>query len=138
MSDNTIGKRAYSPYTEEPGGLVFTSGQVSMRDEEIVPGTFHEQLHLATDNLKDVLASAGLTMDDVKKATIFMLNKNPAENARNYRALNDFWVGAFEGPCPARTVVFVAALPFRLCVEIEAIAARPGSGTDPDTTRPGD
>ena len=71
-------------------------------------------------NLKQVLNSEGLALEDVVKTTLFLTDMG------DYAAVNEVYVGEFASPRPARSCVAVAELPrvadVPLVVEIEAIA----------------
>jgi 2-iminobutanoate/2-iminopropanoate deaminase len=67
-------------------------------------------------NLAAVLRGAGLSMADVVKTTVFLVDM------ADFQAMNQVYGAAFpEGP-PARTTVAVSGLPKNARVEIEAVA----------------
>jgi 2-iminobutanoate/2-iminopropanoate deaminase len=110
------------PYSAavEAGGLVFFSGQVPL-DAAGKPAGYSmiEQARRALENLKALVAAAGLSMDDVVKTTVFL------ESLDEFQAMNGIYAEYFHEPYPARSTVEVAALPKNVKVEIEAIAVRP-------------
>jgi 2-iminobutanoate/2-iminopropanoate deaminase len=65
-----------------------------------------------------VVESAGLTMDNVVKTTIFLTDMN------DFAAVNDVYKHYFLKKFPARSTIQVSALPKGVKVEIEAIAVR--------------
>jgi len=72
-------------------------------------------------NLETVLATAGLTLDDVVKTTVFLTDM------ADFDAMNTVYEQRFAAPRPARSTVAVADLPHlagdtKLLVEIEAVA----------------
>jgi 2-iminobutanoate/2-iminopropanoate deaminase len=93
-------------------GLNPTTGQ-------LVSGGVSEQTIQALENIKAVLAGAGLELADIVKTTVFLKNMGDfaAMNAVYERYL------APQGIIPpARSTVAVAALPKDALVEIEIIA----------------
>lgn len=53
------------------GDLLFVSGQVGSREDGSVEPDFAKQVQLAFDNLKNVLAAAGCSFDDIIDVTTF-------------------------------------------------------------------
>ncbi|MCH7788530.1 MAG: deaminase [Acidobacteria bacterium] len=106
------------PYTPvmRSGDLLFSSGQIGIVDGSLVDGGFEAELSQALENLSEVLAQEGATLDDVIKTTVFVLDME------RYGAMNDIYLRAFGDHRPARSAVAVAALPLGALVEIEAIA----------------
>ncbi|EBD0079321.1 regulator, partial [Salmonella enterica] len=69
------------------------------------------------DNLKAIIESAGLGMDDIVKTTCFISNMN------NFSQFNLVYSRYFSPETyPARSCVEVARLPKDILIEIEAIA----------------
>ncbi len=99
--------------------LVFLSGQVALDAEgRLAAITVPDQTRKAMENMRLLLAAAGLTFDNVVKTTIFLTNME------DFAAVNEVYGEFFSPPYPARSTVEVAALPKNAKVEIEAIAAR--------------
>ena len=73
------------------------------------------------ENLRAVLAAAGLSLADVVKTTIYLVDLGM------FTAVNEVYGGYFSEPYPARATVGVATLPRGASVEIEAIALGRGS-----------
>lgn len=108
----------YSPAVGS-GDLLFLSGQIALDAAGATVGeTAAEQARKALENLRSLLASAGLVTDAVVKTTIFLTDM------ADFAAVNDVYAEFFAVPYPARSTVAVAALPKGLKVEIEAIARR--------------
>lgn len=103
------------------GNLVFTAGQVAVADdphETVGVGDFDAQAEQVFENLGNVLAAAGSSLDRVVKLTTYltdMANLAPlVELRRRY----------LTSPYPASTTVEVGSLSSpELMLEIEAIAA---------------
>lgn len=106
------------PYTPvvRTGDFVITSGQVGIRDGELVEGGVAAQVTQAMANVEAVLRQEGATLDDVVKTTVFLTDMG------DYTAMNDAYVAALGDHRPARSAVAVAALPIGAAVEIEAWA----------------
>jgi 2-iminobutanoate/2-iminopropanoate deaminase len=108
----------YSPAVEA-GGFVFASGQIALDAEgQMVGYTAPDQARRALENLKRLLAMAGLDLSAVVKTTIFLTD------LADFAAVNVVYADYFSEPYPARSTVQVGALPKGAKVEIEAIATR--------------
>jgi len=106
------------------GDTVYVSGTVGWdRDGNIVgEGSMLEQSRKAFSNLKEVLAEAGATMDDVVKINAFLTDID------RYAEYSQARAEAFTNNVPASTAVATPALiDPGLLVEIEAVAVI-GSG----------
>lgn len=66
---------AIGPYSQaiEANGLIFVSGQLPIVPEkgEFAEGGVQAQTRQSLENMKAILAEAGLTMNDVVKTTVF-------------------------------------------------------------------
>ena len=117
----TAAPAAIGPYSQaiDGGSVVITSGQLPI---DPATGAFPEGIEAQTrqslENVKAVLAAAGLTMADVIKTTVFLKDMN------DFAAMNEVYATFFPGNPPARSAVEVARLPKDAMVEIEAIAVR--------------
>ena len=108
----------YSPAIAA-GDLVFLSGQLALdASGDPVGETAADQARKALENMRSLLAAAGLSMDAVVKTTIFLTDM------ADFGAVNDVYAGFFTAPFPARSTFAVAALPKGMKVEIEAVAVR--------------
>ena len=70
------------------------------------------------ENLKAVLAEAGVAFDNVVKSTIFLVD------LAEFAAVNAVYSQYFPENPPARSTIQVAALPKGALVEIEVIAVK--------------
>ncbi len=117
----TAAPAAIGPYSQAIAMdcLVFCSGQLGLDPAtgNLVEGV-EAQAARSMENLKAVLAEAGLTMADVVKTTIFLADM------ADFAAVNAVYGRFMPDPPPARSTVAVAALPKGGLVEIEAIARR--------------
>jgi 2-iminobutanoate/2-iminopropanoate deaminase len=111
---------ALGPYSQgiAAGGFVFLAGQIPlMRDTgKFVEGGIAEQTEQCIVNIKALLASQGLTLADVVKATVFLADME------EFAAMNEVYKKHFSDTPPARSTVQVARLPKDARVEIEVIA----------------
>ena len=113
---------ALGPYSQavEIDNLVYTSGQLGI---DPVTGEMPEgveaQAKLALENVKAILAEAGLEMSSIIKTLVFMKDMN------DFGKVNTIYAQYINGPVlPARSCVEVAALPKGGLVEIEVIAKK--------------
>lgn len=107
----------YSPAVKA-GNLVYFSGQIPLDSTtgKIVEGDISAQAEQCFKNLLNVLASAGLTTDDVVKSTVFLTDMG------DFKAVNEVYAKFFNSPYPARSAIGVASLPLGAKIEIEVIA----------------
>lgn len=113
---------AIGPYSQavSAGGAVYLSGQIGLdpASGQIVAGGVEAEARRVMENLKAVLAAAGLGFDDVVKTTIYLAD------LADFTQVNEIYGGYFGDPKPARATVQAAALPRGARVEIDAIAVR--------------
>lgn len=113
---------AIGPYSQaiEANGMVFLSGQIPVNPAtgEFVEGGVTEQTIQVFENIKNVLAEAGLTTANIVKTTVFLADMSL------FADMNVVYAKYFEGDFPARSAVAVKALPKGALVEIECIAVR--------------
>jgi 2-iminobutanoate/2-iminopropanoate deaminase len=102
------------------GNLLFLSGQLG-RDPATgkLEAGFEAQARRTMTNLRDLLESAGSSMDMVLKTTVFVTD------LARVGELNSIYREFFNNPLPARSCVEVSALAGGAEVEIELIAACP-------------
>lgn len=109
------------PYSQaiHVDGFVFCSGQVGIdpKTGKIVDGGVPAQTRQVLDNLAAVLKAADLTLADIVKTTIFLVDIN------DFATVNAIYAERMGTPPPARSTIAVAALPLGARVEIEAIAS---------------
>ena len=113
---------AIGPYSQaiEANGMVFLSGQlpVDPATGEFAPGGVAEQTAQCFENIKNILAEAGLTTANIVKTTVFLADMSL------FAEMNGVYATYFEGDFPARSAFAVKALPKGALVEIESIAVR--------------
>jgi 2-iminobutanoate/2-iminopropanoate deaminase len=117
--------QAIGPYSQGQvlrlhGGqkMVYTAGQIPIDPAtgEFVAGGVAEQTAQVMKNLAAVLRGAGLTLADVVKTTVFLVDM------ADFAAMNEVYGAAFPENPPARTTVAVVGLPKGARVEIECVA----------------
>lgn len=113
---------AIGPYSQaiEVNGMVFLSGQlpVDPATGEFAPGGVAEQTAQCFENIKSILAEAGLTTANIVKTTVFLADMSL------FAEMNGVYATYFEGDFPARSAFAVKALPKGALVEIESIAVK--------------
>ena len=113
---------AIGPYSQaiEANGMVFLSGQlpVDPATGEFAPGGVAEQTAQCFENIKSILAEAGLTTANIVKTTVFLADMSL------FAEMNGVYATNFEGDFPARSAFAVKALPKGALVEIESIAVK--------------
>jgi len=111
---------AIGPYSPalKIGNLIFASGQLPIDhvNGEIVGGEIEAQTRRSLENLKAVLESYSIGMENVVKTTIFLRDMN------NFSRINKIYSEYFTDQFPARSCVEVSRLPKDADIEIEAIA----------------
>ncbi|MDD8031718.1 MAG: RidA family protein [Acidobacteriota bacterium] len=112
--------KAIGPYSQaiKTNGFVFISGQIPLDPAtgEIVGSTIEEQTHQVLKNIKAILESAGSSMAEVVKATVYLTDMN------DFAKMNSIYAEYFSEPFPARAAVQVVRLPREVKVEVEVIA----------------
>jgi 2-iminobutanoate/2-iminopropanoate deaminase len=109
-----------APYSQaiSAGGLVFVSGQLSLRPDhaEIVGDSIAEQTEQVFANLRAILEAAGSGLDRLVKTTVYLTDLG------DFGGMNEVYARHVGEAPPARATIEVAALPSGAKVEIEAIA----------------
>ncbi len=112
--------KAIGPYSQaiQAGNFIFLSGQIPLdpKTGELVKGDIRQQTKQVLENIKGVLESQKLGMEDTVKVTIFL------KDIGNFNQVNEVYATYFPSFPPARSTVGVAKLPRDADVEIEAIA----------------
>lgn len=114
--------KAIGPYSLGigAGDYVFLSGQIPLDGAtgKLVEGGIEAQTEQVFRNIKALLQNAGVTMDHVVKATVFMTD------LKEFVAMNGVYEKHVTTPYPARSTIQVAGLPMGAKVEIEMIVWR--------------
>ena len=113
---------AIGPYSQavDTGDFVFVAGQVPIVPAEgkIVAERVAGQTRQVLENIKEILAAAGLGLENVVKTTVFLRSMG------DFREMNEVYAEYFANEPPARATIEVAGLPLGALVEIEAVARR--------------
>jgi len=110
------------PYNQaiKTGNLLFVSGQVAIRPStgEMANSDIIEETHQVLQNLKSILAEAGMDFSNIVKTTIFLSDMSL------FSHVNEIYAKYFDGDFPARETVAVKGLPKNANVEISVIASK--------------
>jgi 2-iminobutanoate/2-iminopropanoate deaminase len=108
----------YSPGIVAEGRFVFVAGQVPNRDGVRELGTIEEETRLVLDNVGSVLRSAGASLADVVRCSVYLADLD------DFAAMNAVYETYFPDPRPARTTIG-ARLRNGIKIEIDCIAVLP-------------
>jgi len=110
------------PYSlgTQAGNLVFVAGQISLdNDGKVIgPGDVKAQTRVVIEKIRQVLAEAGMTLDEVVSTTVYL------QDLSDYKEMNEAYAALFKKDFPARATVRADLAGEGLLVEIAAIAAR--------------
>jgi 2-iminobutanoate/2-iminopropanoate deaminase len=115
--------KAIGPYSQavDLGDLVFLSGQIPLdpaSGQIVGAGDIQAQTERVLQNMAAVLQAAGMTLANVVRTTVFMID------LAEFPKMNEVYAKYFAQDPPARSTVQVSALPRGSRVEIDAIARR--------------
>ena len=110
---------AYSQAVEA-GDLLFVSGQIPLDPAtgSLISETIESATAQSISNVQRVLEAAGLGLQHVVKATVFLIDSS------DYAGMDATYRQHLPEPYPAREAVFVKGLPKDARVEISVIAHR--------------
>ncbi|GFD81905.1 MULTISPECIES: Rid family detoxifying hydrolase [Tenacibaculum] len=111
------------PYNQAvlSGNTLYTSGQIAINPEtgELVLDSIEAETKQVMQNMKEVLAAAEMTFENVIKTSIFI------SDMHNFSKINAVYGEYFDdATAPARETVEVANLPKFVNVEISMIAVK--------------
>ena len=111
------------PYNQAvlSGSTLYTSGQIAINPTtgDLVLTSIEEETKQVMENMKEVLAAAEMTFENVVKSSIFI------SDMHNFSKINSVYAQYFkEETAPARETVEVANLPKFVNVEISMIAIK--------------
>ncbi len=113
---------AIGPYSQAVvmNGMLFLSGMLPIDPTtgDLVSGGVREQTTQIFANIREVLAAAGVTTEQIVKTTVFL------QDMSLFADMNEVYAAQFNGSFPARSAFAVKALPKSAMVEIEVIAVR--------------
>ena len=101
------------------GNTIWVSGQIPLDPAtmEMVAGGIEAQVRQVFENLKAIVLATGAGLDDVVKATVFLIDLS------HFALVNKIMAEYFREPYPARAAVGVSALPRGAQIEVECIVA---------------
>lgn len=116
----TIGGRQLSlSRAIRAGDFVFLTGQIPMRDGEVVShGSIEEQTRIVLDLIRGTLDEAGCELRDVVKSTVWLRER------ADFPGFDAVYAEYFPQDPPARSAV-LSELLVDVRVEVEVIAYRP-------------
>lgn len=102
------------------GDTLYVSGQIALdpKTGELVQDDIQTETKMVMENLKAVLAEAGMDFSNVIKSTIFLMDMG------QFAQVNEVYGSYFGENPPARETVQVAGLPKAVNVEISVIAGK--------------
>ena len=113
---------AIGPYSQamQAGNMLFVSGQIPIDPAtgEFAGSDITTQTHQSLTNVKNILAAAGYSLNDVVKTTVLL------SDIANFAAMNAVYAEYFTENKPARAAFAAKDLPRGALVEIEAIAVK--------------
>ena len=111
---------AIGPYSQavQVGNMLFASGQLGLDPAtgNFAEGGVKEQTVQAFKNVHAILEEAGLSINDVVKTTVFLVDMS------DFAAMNEVYATFFSDAAPARAAFEVGKLPKDALIEIEAVA----------------
>jgi 2-iminobutanoate/2-iminopropanoate deaminase len=113
--------KAIGPYNQGikvsgPGKMAFVSGQLPIDPKTgKMKEDIKSQMIQSLTNLKAIIESANMSLNNVVKTTIFL------QNMSDFAVINQVYAEFFSSHHPARSTVEVAKLPLGALVEVEAI-----------------
>jgi len=113
---------AIGPYSQavQAGNMLFVSGQIPIDPAtgEFAGSDIATQTNQSLTNIKNILAAAGYSLNDVVKTTVLLAD------IADFAAMNAVYAEYFTENKPARAAFAVKDLPKGALVEIEAIAVK--------------
>jgi reactive intermediate/imine deaminase len=102
------------------GGFIFVSGQIGTEIVDgaprLVGGGIESETRRTLDNIRDILAKAGSSLERVVKCSVMMADM------AEWPAMNAIYATYFPGPKPARAAWGASGLALGARVEIDCIA----------------
>jgi 2-iminobutanoate/2-iminopropanoate deaminase len=100
------------------GNTLYVAGQEGLDKGKLRPGGIGPETQAALENIKNIVESAGLRMEDVVSVNVYLADM------ADFGEMNKIYKTFFPEPRPARATVQVAALVSNARVEISAIAVK--------------
>lgn len=110
------------PYSQAilKNDTLYVSGQIPLNPKtgELQVNSIEEATKQSMDNIVELVKTAGMTMDDVVKCSIFLKSMD------DFPVVNEIYAGYFGETPPARETVQVSKLPMDVPIEISCIAIK--------------
>ena len=100
------------------GDYLYVSGQGAIDASGKMPATFEAQTRLTFDNIRGVVAAAGLTMDHVVYAQVYLADMSKLGEFDRH------WARIFPRNPPARATLGTSRMPVGTPVEVTVVAVR--------------
>ena len=126
-----VAPRGRFPHAKVVGDVVYVSGTSARQPDNSIAGASVDELGTATldiraqtraviENVRDILRSAGASLDDLVQVTTYLVSMN------DFGGYNDVYSSYFDEDGPTRTTVAVHQLPHpHLLIEMQAVAHLP-------------
>lgn len=99
------------------GNMVFVSGQLPVNPETgLIPEGIQAQTMQVIENVRNILADAGATLDNVVKTTVIL------SEMYLFSEMNEIYAREFKEPYPARTSMAVKEIPQNTLIQFDVIA----------------
>lgn len=98
-----------------PTRFLYVSGTMGLDEQGIAGKTLTEQVALVWSNIRTILASAGMSVDNIARVTSYLRDASYAEENQNAR------VAALKGRVVPTTAIVVQALVADWLIEIEIV-----------------
>ncbi|AJR26124.1 2-aminomuconate deaminase [Sphingobium sp. YBL2] len=131
MVEGKAKPRGQFPHYRRAGDFIFISGTSARKPDNSIEGSdvdemgvtqldIKAQTRAVIENIRDILAAAGLDLSDLVEVSCFLVSMN------DFGGFNEVWAEYFDETGPTRTTVAVHQLPHPLLlVEMRAIAYAP-------------
>lgn len=100
-----------------PTRFLYVSGTMGLDERGVAGKSLTEQVALVWSNIRTILASAGMSVDNIARVTSYLRDASYAEENQNAR------VAALKGRVVPTTAIVVQTLVADWLVEIEIVAA---------------
>ncbi len=103
------------------GDMLYLSGSLGAVPGELrlIEGGIGPETRQTMENIREILAAAGATLEDIVKCTVFLTSMD------DYAAMNEVYLEYFPNNPPARSAMAGSGLALGARVEIECIAVAP-------------
>jgi reactive intermediate/imine deaminase len=98
------------------GDILYLSGQMGFGEDGVLPEGMAEQARQTMENIRAVLASAGLGFGDVFHCTVMLADMS------QWAAFNEVYLPYFSDPLPTRSAFGASGLAMGGLVELECQA----------------